>query len=58
VLQVFAPTDSPHRLEERRKVNGQAYYQRKKQAQKQLNEAKKSAKVDDKTTEQLAAYGY
>jgi large subunit ribosomal protein L13Ae len=46
------------RLEERRKVNGQAYYQRKKQAQKQLSQAKKDAKVDDKTKEQLASYGY
>ncbi|RQM08117.1 hypothetical protein DH86_00000563, partial [Scytalidium sp. 3C] len=46
------------RLEERRKVKGAAYYQRKKIAQKQLTEAKANAKVDDKTKKQLAEYGY
>ncbi|RFU25302.1 hypothetical protein B7463_g11033, partial [Scytalidium lignicola] len=42
------------RLEERRKVKGAAYYQRKKVARKQLSDAKASAKVDDKTKKQLA----
>jgi len=46
------------RLEERRKVKGAAYYQRKKVALKQLSEAKASAKVDNKTKKQLAEYGY
>jgi large subunit ribosomal protein L13Ae len=47
-----------NRLEERRKVKGAAYYERKKAARRQLSEAKKSAKVDDKTKKQLAEYGY
>jgi large subunit ribosomal protein L13Ae len=46
------------RLEERRKVKGIAYYERKKAARKQLADAKKSAKVDDNTAKQLADYGY
>ena len=46
------------RLEERRKVKGSAYYERKKAARRQLAEAQKSAKVDNKTKEQLAALGY
>lgn len=46
------------RLEERRKVKGAAYYERKKAARKQLSEAQKSAKVDGKTKKQLAEYGY
>lgn len=46
------------RLEERRKVKGAAYYARKKAARRQLADATKSAKVDTKTTEQLAAFGY
>ncbi|KAI4281938.1 MAG: hypothetical protein L6R38_003317 [Xanthoria sp. 2 TBL-2021] len=46
------------RLEERRKVKGAAYYERKKAARKQLSEAQKTAKVDDKTKAQLADYGY
>ena len=46
------------RLEERRKVKGAAYYARKKAARRQLSEAQKSAKVDDKTKKQLAEYGY
>lgn len=49
---------TPHRLEERRKVKGAAYYERKKAARKQLAEAQKSAKVDAKTKKQLAEYGY
>jgi large subunit ribosomal protein L13Ae len=46
------------RLEERRKVKSAAYYERKKAAQRQLSEAKKSAKIDDKTKTELAALGY
>jgi large subunit ribosomal protein L13Ae len=46
------------RLEERRKVKGAAYYARKKTARRQLADAQKSAKVDDKTKKQLAEYGY
>lgn len=46
------------RLEERRKVKGSAYYERKKAARRQLAEAQKNANVDKKTTEQLAALGY
>ncbi len=46
------------RLEERRKVKGAAYYERKKTARRQLAEAQKSAKVDEKTKKQLAEYGY
>jgi len=46
------------RLEERRKVKGAAYYERKKAAQRQLSDAKKSAKIDDETKTELAALGY
>ncbi|KAG7115385.1 60S ribosomal protein L16 like [Verticillium longisporum] len=46
------------RLEERRKAKGAAYYERKKVAQRQLADSKKSAKVDDKTTKALEAFGY
>ena len=46
------------RLEERRKVKGAAYYERKKAARRQLSEAQKNAKVDDKTKAQLAEFGY
>ncbi|EMR80997.1 putative 60s ribosomal protein l16 protein [Botrytis cinerea BcDW1] len=46
------------RLEERRKVKSAAYYERKKAARKQLSEAQKSAKIDDKTKTELAALGY
>lgn len=51
-------TNKIHRLEERRKVKGSAYYERKKAARRQLAEAQKSAKVDTKTKEQLASFGY
>lgn len=47
-----------NRLEERRKAKGAAYYERKKLAQRQLSEAKKSAKVDTKTATALESYGY
>lgn len=47
-----------YRLEERRKVKSAAYYERKKAARKQLSEAQKSAKIDDKTKTELAALGY
>jgi large subunit ribosomal protein L13Ae len=50
--------DIMNRLEERRKVKGAAYYERKKIARKQILEASKTAKVDKKTTTQLASYGY
>ena len=46
------------RLEERRKVKGAAYYERKRAARRQLSEALKTAKVDDKVKKQLAQYGY
>ncbi|KAK5018566.1 60S ribosomal protein L16A [Cryomyces antarcticus] len=46
------------RLEERRKVKGAAYYERKKAARRQLADAQKSASVDEKTKTQLAEYGY
>jgi large subunit ribosomal protein L13Ae len=46
------------RLEERRKVKGAAYYERKKAARKQILAAQKNASVDSKTKEQLAQYGY
>jgi len=49
---------APCRLEERRKVKGLAYYERKKAARKQLADAQSSANVDDKTKEQLEQYGY
>ncbi|KAK8096994.1 60S ribosomal protein l16 [Apiospora kogelbergensis] len=45
-------------LEERRKAKSAAYYERKKLAQRQLSEAKKNAKVDDKTAQALTSYGY
>lgn len=46
------------RLEERRKVKGSAYYERKKAARRQLAQAQKTANVDQKTKTQLAEYGY
>jgi large subunit ribosomal protein L13Ae len=46
------------RLEERRKVKAQAYYERKKTERRQLLEATKSANVDRKTKKALAKYGY
>ncbi|KAI0517495.1 60S ribosomal protein l16 [Xylaria bambusicola] len=46
------------RLEERRKAKGTAYYERKKLAQRQLSEAKKSATVDSKTAKTLESFGY
>lgn len=46
------------RLEERRKVKGAAYYERKKAAKRQLSEAQKNAKVDEDIKLQLAKYGY
>lgn len=47
-----------HRLEDRRKAKGNAYYERKKLAQRQLSEAKKNATVDSKTVETLKSLGY
>ena len=46
------------RLEERRKVKGAAYYERKKAARRSLAEAQKTAKVDEKVKTELASYGY
>lgn len=46
------------RLEERRKVKGAAYYERKQHIKKQRDQAKKDAKVDSKVKTQLAEYGY
>lgn len=46
------------RLEERRKVKGAAYYERKKAVRRQLAEAQKNTTVDKKTQSQLAEYGY
>jgi hypothetical protein len=50
-------TDMVRRLEERRKVKGAAYYERKKVARRQLAEAQKST-GDQKTKDELAKYGY
>ncbi|KAK8116936.1 60S ribosomal protein uL13 [Apiospora kogelbergensis] len=50
--------DVVERLEERRKAKSAAYYERKKLAQRQLSEAKKNAKIDDKTAQALTSYGY
>lgn len=46
------------RLEERRKVKGAAYYERKRAVRRQLTEARKNANVDETTKSQLAEYGY
>jgi len=46
------------RLEERRKVKGAAYYERKKVARRQIAEAKSKASVSDSTKTELAALGY
>jgi large subunit ribosomal protein L13Ae len=51
-------TDTSPRLEERRKVKGQAYYERKKAARKLLADAKQSANISDDTKKQLESYGY
>ena len=44
------------RLEERRKVKGQAYYEKKRAARKNLADAQ--SKVSSDVTKQLAQYGY
>lgn len=46
------------RLEERRKVKSNAYYERKKAARRSLAKAESGANVDSKTKAQLAQYGY
>ena len=46
------------RLEEKRKVKGHEYYERKKAARRRLGEATKKSKVDGKVKKQLAQYGY
>ncbi|KAH9827457.1 AMP dependent synthetase and ligase [Teratosphaeria destructans] len=48
--------DVVERLEERRKVKGQAYYEKKRAARKLLADAQSSAKIDDKTKQQLEQY--
>ncbi|KAG7007529.1 hypothetical protein G7Y79_00009g026380 [Physcia stellaris] len=48
--------DVVERLEERRKVKGAAYYERKKAARRQLSEAQKNASVDEKVKAQLADF--
>lgn len=50
--------DVVSRLEDRRKAKSAAYYERKKVAQRQLTEAKKTAKVDTNTNKALDAFGY
>ena len=54
----YRGTNNSCRLEERRKVKGQAYYERKKAARRQLAQAQRSANVDAQTKKQLAEYGY
>lgn len=46
------------RLEERRKVKGQAYYERKTKMRRQMAEARKTANVNEETKTELASLGY
>lgn len=46
------------RLEERRKVKGQAYYEKKRAARKSLAEAKEKAAIPDNVKQQLESFGY
>lgn len=46
------------RLEERRKVKSNAYYERKKAARRNLAKAEQGAQIDSKTKTQLAELGY
>lgn len=46
------------RLEDRRKVKSNAYYERKKQVRRQMGQAQKKATVPDSVKQQLADYGY
>jgi len=46
------------RLEERRKVKGLAYYEKKKAARKSLADAKEKAKIPSEVKQQLEQYGY
>lgn len=55
--EISKRTDIACRLEERRKVKGAAYYERKKAARRQLAETTKTA-VDENTKKELAKYGY
>ncbi|KAI7542778.1 60S ribosomal protein, partial [Hortaea werneckii] len=50
--------DIVEKLEERRKVKGQAYYERKRAAQKMLQDAKANANISQETRQQLEQYGY
>ncbi|KAK4541754.1 60S ribosomal protein L16 [Oleoguttula mirabilis] len=50
--------DVVERLEERRKVKGQAYYERKTAARKMLADAQQNASVSDETKKQLEGFGY
>jgi large subunit ribosomal protein L13Ae len=56
IMFQISNTDNVSRLEERRKVKGAAYYERKKAARRQLAEAQKSESQD--TKDELAKYGY
>ena len=47
-----------NRLEERRKVKGAEYYERKKKARRQMEKAKQRATVDEDVKKQLASFGY
>ena len=47
-----------YRLEERRKVKGQAYYERKKSARKMLADAQQNASISEETKTQLEGFGY
>lgn len=47
-----------NRLEERRKVKGAAYYERKKVARRALSQAQRTAPIDEKVKTQLAQYGF
>ena len=57
-LQIQSPANDAPRLEERRKIKGAAYYERKRAISRQLAEAKRTANVGEKTSDQLAEYGY
>ena len=51
-------TNTKCRLEERRKVKGLAYYERKKAARKMLVDAQQNASISEETKTQLEGFGY
>lgn len=51
-------TDGFSRLEERRKVKGAAYHERKKAARRQLSEAQRNVGANSKAKAELANLGY